>query len=185
MVHLGGEVIKLALDTVSAIFNAITWIFKKLGSFFKKIFDFFRFWFGWHDILDTADSLVAMFNASLDYGQEVIQSTEVNIDSWLENLRTTIKSQLSSLQNYNYNDMKASAEGQEVETDGVVMSKLAITAEDPHDGIKSGVAYNWYTYYFAYGGGYSNAILHDGDSEDQSYSASSTEQKIVEIWKKI
>lgn len=186
VVHLAGEVIELALDTISAIVNAITWVFKKLGAFFQKIFDFFKFLFGWHDILDTADSLATMFNASLDYGQELVQSTEVNIDSWLEHLRSTIKSQLSNLQSYNYSDATASAASQGEETGSEMVSlPAAIDAEDPHDETQSGVAYNWSTYYFTYGGGYSNAVIDDGENADEFCSATSADQKIVEIWNKI
>ncbi|KAG9503501.1 hypothetical protein J7337_006346, partial [Fusarium musae] len=111
------------------------------------------------------------FNVALDYGQDLLNSSEFTVDSWLENLRKLIKSQLPGLQNNNYSGSQQVARGLHEEN-----SNLSAEDQSADDAIKSGVAYNWSTYYFTYGGGTTNAVLND---DGKSYS---TEKAIVALW---
>lgn len=169
---------QLALNTVSAIVKAITWVFKKLGALIEEIIQFFGYLFQWGDILDTSDSIAAGFNAALDYGEELLDKTELKVDSWLEDLRTNIKAQLPALQNNNYDGTKDSAPQNAEEKSH---HQVAEEASD-EDEVKSGVAYNWSTYYFTYGGGTTNAFLHDDDSQVSSLAKDSPDQIILQLW---
>lgn len=128
----------------------------------------------WDDILATADSIATGFNAALDYGQQLLDTTEIKIDDWLEELRTTIQAQLPTLQNHNYDG--ASNASQSVKTKAPAEMAVAATAENPDEDVKTDVAYNWSTYYFTYGGGTTNAVFHDDSSP------SSAEDNILKIW---
>ncbi|KAL5592278.1 hypothetical protein FOBRF1_013304 [Fusarium oxysporum] len=172
IVKIGDKVYNFALKTISTIVKAISWVFKKLGALLQDIIDFFGYLFGWGDILDTADSISAGFNAALDYGQQLLNQSDLNVDSWLENLRATIKSQLPGLQNNNYNSSQEALK--EIPLAGDIQSQSDTTQDE----VKSGVAYNWSTYYFTYGGGTTNAVLHD----DNNGSGDSSEKQILQLW---
>ncbi|RFU77335.1 hypothetical protein TARUN_4887 [Trichoderma arundinaceum] len=174
IIKIGDEVYSFILETVSVIVKAVTWVFKKLGTLIKDLIDFFGFLFEWDDILATADSIATGFNAALDYGQQLLDKTEFTVDSWLEELRTTIKAQLPTLQNYSYNG--TSKAPQRLKAEVPAKEVLATNATDPDSDVKSGVAYNWSTYYFTYGGGTTNAVLHDDGSSD------SAEDIILAMW---
>ncbi|KAF7539729.1 hypothetical protein G7Z17_g12369 [Cylindrodendrum hubeiense] len=173
IIHIGDEVFNFVLKTVSTIVKAITWVFRKLGALLKDIVEFLGYLFNWTDILDTADSISTSFNVALDYGQDLLSKSELNIDSWLEDLRTTIKNQLPGLQNNTYDGTQESPPRLESEPP----SQFAGDGSD-EDEVKSGVAYNWSTYYFTYGGGTTNAYLHD----DEEKAEDSPEQIILTIW---
>ncbi|KAI8717021.1 hypothetical protein NCS52_00997300 [Fusarium sp. LHS14.1] len=172
IIKIGDEVFNFALRTVSSIVKAITWVFKKLGTLLQDIIDFFGYLFGWNDILDTADSISAGFNVALDYGQELLDKSELKIDSWLEDLRKTIKAQLPGLQNNTYNGSQKALK----EFEPATTSQSTDVSDE--DEVKSGVAYNWSTYYFTYGGGTTNAYLHDDDSQTPD----SPEKLILKLW---
>ena len=158
--HIGDQILRLALKSISAIVKGITWIFKKPGALLKDIVDFLGFLFNYDDILHTHDSLVACFNVALDYGQGKLTTAEIDIKSWMNNLRTTIKSQLPALKAHDYTGMHAVASG----GIGRPATQLSATNQRDDDDVKTGVAYHWATYQFTYGGGTTNAYLHDDGS---------------------
>lgn len=174
VIHIGEKVYRLALETVSAIVKAITWVFKKIGALIDDIIAFFGFLFQWKDILHTSDSLLTGFNAALDHGQDFVSSGNFKIESWLEDLRSTIKTQLPTLHKYRYNDSKALYQS---------LSEYPLAGqsaeEDGEEEVKSGVAYNWSTYYFMYGGGTTNARL---DDEDEVSGLSASDKTLFDLW---
>ncbi|KAB8204916.1 hypothetical protein BDV34DRAFT_225936 [Aspergillus parasiticus] len=86
VVKIGEEIFEIALTTITSIVKGIVWVFKKVGAFIKDVIEFLGFLFGWGDILDTTDSIVAGFNAVLDH----------------EDLRDTLKEQLPILHDTDY-----------------------------------------------------------------------------------
>jgi hypothetical protein len=169
---IGNEVYHFALRTVSTIIKAITWVFKKLGVLIKDIVDFFGYLFQWNDILETAEGIFAGFNAALAYGELLLDQSEFDVDSWLENLRATIKAKLPGLQNNSYDGSdQAFAELNEGNS---AITRIGCSIQDD---VKSGVAYNWSTYYFTYGGGTTNALLHDDNEAHKS-----SEETILKLW---
>jgi hypothetical protein len=172
IIKIGEEVYTFILDTVSVIVKAVTWVFKKLGTLIQDLIDFFGFLFEWDDILATTDSIATGFNAALDYGQQLLDKTEITVDSWLEELRTTLKAQLPALQNYGYDGTSKAPQTQSLKTEPSVKD----VAADPDSDVKSGVTYNLSTYYFTYGGGTTNAVLHDDSSPD------SAEYILLQMW---
>ncbi|KAL6901484.1 hypothetical protein GGI43DRAFT_433631 [Trichoderma evansii] len=183
IVKIGEEIYTFILDTVSVIVKAVTWVFKKLGTLIEDLIDFFGFWFDVDDILATCDSIAAGFNAALGYGQQLLDKTEIKVDGWLEELRTTLKTQLlPTLQNYGYDGTSKAPQAQGFKT-GVSRKDAAAVATttdpDTDSDVKSGVAYNLSTYYFTYGGGTTNAVLNDDSSPD------SAEDIILTMWSDI
>lgn len=135
---------------------------------------FLRFLFEWDDILATTDSITTGFNAALDFGQNLLDTTEIKIDDWLEELRALLKAQLPALQNNNYAPAPVSSKS--LKMAAAADSSAATVGVDDDDETKSGVAYNMSTYYFMYGGGTTNAVLHDDSTP------SSAEDNILKIW---
>ncbi|KAL7934280.1 hypothetical protein V8C35DRAFT_327196 [Trichoderma chlorosporum] len=174
IVKIGDEVFTFILDTASVIVRAVVWVFKKLGVFFQDIIDYLGYLFSWGDILATADSITAGFNAALDYGQHLLDTTEITVDTWLEELRATIKAQLPALQNQNYNG--ASTASKSLKSKAALETTAATTTDESDEDVKSDVAYNWSTYYFTYGGGTTNAVVNDNTTPG------SAEDDIVAIW---
>ncbi|PNP58955.1 hypothetical protein THARTR1_01203 [Trichoderma harzianum] len=174
IIKIGEEVYSFILDTASVIVKAVVWVFKKLGVLLQDVIDFLGYLFNWDDILATADSITTGFNAALDYGQHLLDTTEITVDSWLEELRTTIKAQLPALQNQNYDG--ASTAPKSVKSKAALETTAASTADDTDQDVKSDVAYNWSTYYFTYGGGTTNAVLNDNSTPG------SAEDDLVAIW---
>ncbi|KAK0757264.1 hypothetical protein N5P37_009982 [Trichoderma harzianum] len=174
IIKIGDEVYSFILDTASVIVKAVVWVFKKLGVLLQDVIDFLGYLFNWDDILATADSITAGFNAALDYGQHLLDTTEITVDSWLEELRTTIKAQLPTLQNQDYDG--ASAAPKSVKSKAALEMTAASNADETDQDVKSDVAYNWSTYYFTYGGGTTNAVLTDDSTPG------SAEDDLVAIW---
>ncbi|KAL7948582.1 hypothetical protein V8C42DRAFT_363071 [Trichoderma barbatum] len=174
IVKIGNEVYAFILDTVSIIVKAVVWVFKKLGVLMQELIDFLGFLFNWDDILATADSITAGFNAALDYGQQLLNTTEFTIDTWLEDLRTTIKAQLPTLQNHNYGGISNAPRS--LKEKAPFEMAAAATTNDYDKDVKSDVAYNWATYYFTYGGGTTNVVFHDDSSPG------SAEDNLLAIW---
>ncbi|KAF4334795.1 hypothetical protein FBEOM_11362 [Fusarium beomiforme] len=173
VVQIGDKIYNFALKTISIIVKVISWVFKKLGAGLQDVIDFFGFFFNWGDILDTADSISAGFNAALEYGQQLLTQSELNIDSWLEKLRTTIKSQLPDLQKINYVDSEEASKTISSPEDAQSPS------DTTQDQVKAGVAYNWTTYHLTYGGGTTNAVLHDDETKGPE---DSSEKQILQLW---
>lgn len=169
IVKIGEGIFEIALTTITSIAKGITWVFKKIGAFVKDIIEFLGFLFNWGDILDTTDSLVAGFNATLDHGKTMLDSAEDTVHKWLEDLRTTLKKQLPKLQENDYTKDLKNAE----------LDK-ALTGNKQSDGdeVKDSVAYNWSAYSFTYGGGTTNATLHDGGSKY----ASGVDDGLLKLW---
>lgn len=170
VVHIGKEIYSITINTVSSIIKGIMWVFKKIGAFIKDAIQFLGYLFQWDDILETLDSVATGFNVALDYGQVLLSSKSIDVQAWLDNLHTTIKAQLPGLKKHDYKNSGGS--------DSSVRDMNA----DKDDMEKAGVAYNWSTYYFTYGGGTTNAVLHDGLS---SLALNSSEQKVLQLWDSI
>ncbi|UKZ82559.1 hypothetical protein TrVFT333_010350 [Trichoderma virens FT-333] len=174
IIKIGDEVYSFVLDTVSIIVKAFVWVFKKLGVLMQDLIDFLGYLFNWDDILTTADSITTGFNAALDYGQHLLDTTEITVDTWLEELRTTIKAQLPTLQSNNYDG--ASIASKSLKSKVALETAATTTTANPDEDVKSDVAYNWSTYYFTYGGGTTNAVFNDDSSPG------SAGDNLVAIW---
>ena len=172
MLKIGEEIYKIVLTTVTSIVKGIIWVFKKIGAFFKDVIEFIGFLFEWGDILDTAESVAAGFNAALDYGEELLNAKNIDAHKWLEDIRTTVLENLSDLKSNDYEGARAGGDN--------TAARLADsgTSEDEDDQVKTGVTYNWSTYYFTYGGGPTNAVLHS----DSLGTTDSTEERVVQLW---
>ena len=173
VLKIGEEIYKIALNTVTSIVKGIIWVFKKIGAFFEDIIEFIGFLFQWGDILDTADSIAAGFHAALDYGETLLSAKNMDAHTWLEDIRATILKSLSGLQS---NDYKGARPGDHAASHSANHGNAKDgNDEDP---VKAGVTYNWSTYYFTYGGGPTNAVLHD----DALSTTKSTEDNIIQLW---
>lgn len=166
---IGEGIFEIALTTITSIIKGIVWVFKKIGAIIKDIIEALGFLFGWGDILDTTDSIVAGFNATLDHGKTMLDSAEGTVHDWLETMGRTLKQQLPMLQEYEYE------RGLENMALGKVLSGSKQTDRDE---VKDSVAYNWSAYNFTYGGGTSNAVLVDNVSKY----AFGVDDELLELW---
>ena len=169
IVKIGEDIFEIALNTITSIIKGIVWVFNKIGAFIKDIIDVLGFLFGWGDILDTTDSIVAGFNATLDHGKTMLDSAEGTVHGWLETIRGTLKEQLPMLQK---NEYKKDMENKEL---GKVLSR---SKQSDGDEVKDSVAYNWSAYNFTYGGGTSNVVLHN----DGPKYASGVDNELLKLW---
>lgn len=144
------------------------------GAFFKEVIEFIGFLFEWGDILDAAESVAAGFNAALDYGEELLNTKNVDTHKWLEDIRTTVLENLSALKSNDYEGARAGGDN----TAARLADNTSGNSEDEDDQVKAGVTYNWSTYYFTYGGGPTNAVLHS----DSLGTTDSTEERVVQLW---
>ncbi|KAF7615700.1 hypothetical protein F9C07_2285063 [Aspergillus flavus] len=169
IVKIGEEIFEIALTTITSIVKGIVWVFKKVGAFIKDVIEFLGFLFGWGDILDTTDSIVAGLNAALDHGKSVLESQHDTVHGWLEDLRETLKEQLPILHDTDYT---AVLKNQEL---AKLLSGSSKLSDD--DETKQSVVYNWSAYNFTYGGGTTSAVLHD-----DSMSRTGTEDELLRLW---
>ncbi|KAI1634144.1 hypothetical protein F4809DRAFT_643774 [Biscogniauxia mediterranea] len=175
VLKIGEEIYNIALNTVTSIVKGIIWVFKKIGAFIKDVIEFIGFLFEWGDILDATDSVAAGFNAALDYGEELLGSKNMDAHKWLEDIRTTVLENLSNLHSNDYEGARAGGDN----TTARLADNANVNNEDEDDDqVKAGVTYNWSTYYFTYGGGPTNAVLHS----DSLGTTDSTEEKVVKLW---
>ena len=174
VLKIGEEIYQIALTTVTSIVKGIIWVFKKIGAFFKEVIEFIGFLFEWGDILDAAESVAAGFNAALDYGEELLNTKNVDTHKWLEDIRTTVPENLSALKSNDYEGARAGGDN----TAARLADNTSGNSEDEDDQVKAGVTYNWSTYYFTYGGGPTNAVLHS----DSLGTTDSTEERVVQLW---
>ncbi|XXH03862.1 hypothetical protein Hte_010268 [Hypoxylon texense] len=166
IVKIGEEIFEIVLTTVTSVVKGIVWVFKKIGVFIKDVIEFIGFLFEWGDILDATDSVAAGFNAALDYGEGLLNSKHIDAHQWLEGVRTSILKNLSDLQSNDYEGACTGGDTTDGDNDG------------NDDEVKAGVTYNWSSYYFTYGGGPTNAVLHD----DSLSTNDSTDDKLVKLW---
>ncbi|KJK68217.1 hypothetical protein P875_00076254 [Aspergillus parasiticus SU-1] len=150
VVKIGEEIFEIALTTITSIVKGIVWVFKKVGAFIKDVIEFLGFLFGWGDILDTTDSIVAGSNAVLDHGKSVLETQQDTVHGWLEDLRDTLKEQLPILHDTDYTAVLKNQELAEL------LSGSSKLSDD--DETKQSVVYNWSAYNFTYGGGTTSAI---------------------------
>ncbi|GMG13227.1 unnamed protein product [Aspergillus oryzae] len=169
IVKIGEEIFEIALTTITSIVKGIVWVFKKVGAFIKDVIEFLGFLFGWGDILDTTDSIVAGLNAALDHGKSVLESQHDTVHGWLEDLRETLKEQLPILHDTDYT---AVLKNQEL---AKLLSGSSKLSDD--DETKQSVVYNWSADNFTYGGGTTSAVLHD-----DSMSRTGTEDELLRLW---
>ncbi|KAL1967189.1 hypothetical protein VTN77DRAFT_3480 [Rasamsonia byssochlamydoides] len=167
-------------DVVDALSDAWHWVEENveeawdwIGVSFEKLMEFLGFLFQWDDIVDTADSLATCFNVGLEYGQQLLNEADVNVQSWLENTRKPLKEQLASLIDNSLTDIKVGLNS----FSSMPTSRLQSSANEKNSPVefKSGVAYNWMSYQFMYGGG-TNAQMRS------SSSAESNDQIIGKLW---
>ena len=140
-----------------------------MGAVIKDVIEFLGWLFGWGDILDTTDSIVAGFNAALDHGKALLDSPHDAVHDWLEKLRGKLKDQLPELQEHDYTEIMKNQE----------LGKLFSGNRKQSDGdeTKQSVVYNWSAYNFTYGGGTSSAVL-----EDDSASLAGVEDELLRLW---
>lgn len=169
IIKIGEEVFQIALDTITSIVKGIVWVFKKVGAFIKDVIEFLGFLFGWGDIMDTTDSIVAGFNAAMDHGKSVVDSQKDTAHGWLEDLRGILKEQLPVLQDTDYTAVLKSQE--------LAKPLSGNSKQSDNDEIKQSVVYNWSAYNFTYGGGRTSAVLHD-----DSTSLTGTEDELLSLW---
>ncbi|KAJ6111869.1 hypothetical protein N7523_007930 [Penicillium sp. IBT 18751x] len=133
-VTLAGQVYKFVLDSVEAVGKAITWVFDKIKVGLEKLIDFLGFIFNWGDILTTADSIVAVVNAALDYGTDQIPALKALESSWLDSLRNAMGQQTAPVPTAAGSEMKDPEETSTM------------------DQTKNSVSLNWTAYQASYGG---------------------------------
>ncbi|KAJ8212576.1 hypothetical protein LV164_002350 [Aspergillus fumigatus] len=180
IVHIGEEIYEIALTTITSIVKGVMWVLKKIGAVIKDIIEFISYLFDWTDILATTDSVAAGFNAALDYGEELLTGADLDVHKWLENIRTTIQQNLTDLQSNDYEQARVGTEKKASHQDAAATNDGGDnTDQGDDDEIKAGVTYNWSTYCFLYGGGPTNAVLHD---ETSLVAADSTEDQLVKLW---
>ncbi|KAM0095802.1 hypothetical protein ACP6JD_000612 [Aspergillus fumigatus] len=180
IVHVGEEIYEIALTTITSIVKGVMWVLKKIGAVIKDIIEFISYLFDWTDILATTDSVAAGFNAALDYGEELLTGADLDVHKWLENIRTTIQQNLTDLQSNDYEQARVGTEKKASHQDAAATNDGGDNADQGDDDeIKAGVTYNWSTYCFLYGGGPTNAVLHD---ETSLVAADSTEDQLVKLW---
>lgn len=109
-------------------------MFDKLKVGLQKLIDFLGFIFRWGDILTTADSIVAVFNAALEYGTDQIPGLKCLEHSWLISLRTAMKLKEAPVQTAAGSEMKDPEETSAI------------------DQTKNSVSLNWTAYQVSYGG---------------------------------
>jgi hypothetical protein len=131
------------MDTVEAIGKAISWVFEKITVAVQKLIEWIGFLFKWGDILNTADSIVALLNAGLDYATDQIGAVKTNYPAqwWFNNL--------------------SSAMGQRQPP---IDTATGTTTQDPEDNAtvdntKNSVSYNWASYQVSYGGMGANSSM--------------------------
>lgn len=173
IVKIGKEIFKIVLTSVTSVVKGIIWVFKKIGALIEDVIEFIGFLFEWGDILDATDSVAAGFNAALDYGEELLNSKNVDAHKWLEDVRTSILKNLSDLQSNDYKGARTGGDN--------TMARLGDTVDGDNKGdddeVKASVTYNWSSYYFTYGGGPTNAVLHD-----DSLSTKDSTDNVVKLW---
>ncbi|OJK02615.1 hypothetical protein ASPACDRAFT_57619 [Aspergillus aculeatus ATCC 16872] len=174
IVKIGEEIFEIALNTITSIVKGVIWVFKKIGAVIKDIIEFISFLFEWGDILDTTDSIAAGFNAALKYGKEALDTADPDAHKWLENVRSTILQNLTSLQSNDYNGARLGgsnsnkkkttvASSMAGDADGIADDNADDNADQgtDEDEVNAAVPYNWSAYYFTYGGGTTNADVQD------------------------
>ncbi|KAI1143196.1 hypothetical protein F5Y05DRAFT_367831 [Hypoxylon sp. FL0543] len=144
-INLGNEVYKFVLDSVTTIATGISWVFEKLGAALDKLIEYVGFLFQWDDILTTTDSLVALFNSGLDYGQLKVGALEKTAKSWVGATKSEIKDALARIRSQNQNEL-----GQ------VSKSDVSAKEDNPMEG---SVAFNWVGYQIQHGGVVTNATI--------------------------
>ncbi|PYI24824.1 hypothetical protein BO86DRAFT_433701 [Aspergillus japonicus CBS 114.51] len=189
IVKIGEEIFEIALNTITSIVKGVIWVFKKIGAVIKDIIEFISYLFEWGDILDTTDSIAAGFTAALDYGKEALDAADLDAHKWLENVRSTILQNLTSLQSNDYNGARLG--GSDSKNKTTIASSTASDTDGKadqgadEDEVKAAVPYNWSTYYFTYGGGPTNAVLQDDSSTKTFATGGTTEDQLVKLWQDV
>lgn len=90
------EVLKIALDTVGAVFKAMSWVLKLVGVVLGKILAWLGALFGWDDIWKSHKVIAAIMTSMLDYSVErvnaEIEQWRASADQFFEGVRKQIKS---------------------------------------------------------------------------------------------
>ncbi|KAK0721897.1 hypothetical protein B0T26DRAFT_644314 [Lasiosphaeria miniovina] len=101
-------VVSIAEDTYSFVANTLetakkgmSWVLSKIGVGIEKLIEFAGFVFNWPDVLNTVDNFAAYFNSSVDYCTERVDSLNVDIKAWLQQVRAAIKADRPSLEPFN------------------------------------------------------------------------------------
>ena len=164
VIQIAGETYEIILDSVSTIVQAVSWVFKKLGVLFQKLIDFLGFLFSWDDILDTADSMVTMLNAGLDYGEQQLTQTETDVKNWLQNLKKTVKDQLPMLSKHDFKDTSLTRDDQ------LRSPQIGSTEQEHQESVEGGVGCNWASYQLQYGGSFTNGTMKSSSTKSNVHS---------------
>ena len=160
MIKIAEDVYDIILDSIATVVKAVSWVLSKVGVLLDKLIDFLGFLFNWDDVLDTTDSLTALLNAGLDYGERLLEQTEPNVKNWLENLKKMIKSQVTVIAAYGFGDVGADTKSQQ-------KKQIRRSEQDSEAAVKGGVAYNWPSYQLTYGGAASSGTVNDSLSKSK------------------
>ena len=134
IVEIGGIIYNFVLQGVEAIGKAMSWVFEKITVGVQALIDFIGFIFSWDDILTTSDSIVAVINAGLDYGQDQIAGLQAQEAAWIRGLKEDTANRVEPV---------TAATGSETKDPDETASM---------DSANNGVGYNWVSYQVTYGG---------------------------------
>ena len=158
---IAGQIYKLAMDSVEAIGKAVTWVFERVTVGIQKLIDFLGFLFAWGDILTTADSVVALINAALDYGTDMIPGLKAQKDAFLAALKASVAARTPP---------ETTAAGCEMKDPNETASM---------DTMKNSVGYNWTSYQVSYSGMATNGSITDPIS---ALNAQDGDPTIEDLW---
>jgi hypothetical protein len=116
-------------------------VFDKIKVGLQELIDFLGFIFNWGDILTTADSVVAVVNAALDYGTDQIPALKTLEAGWLDSLRDAMGLKIAPVQTAAGSEMKDPEETPAM------------------DQAKNSVSANWTVYQASYGGLATNSSI--------------------------
>lgn len=163
--EIGGAIYNFVLQGVEAIGKAMSWVFEKITVGIQRLIDFLGFIFSWQDMLTTSDSIVAVINAALDYGQDQIPGLKAQEQAWVRSLRDSVQNRIAPV---------AAATGTETKDPEESASM---------DATKDGVAYNWTSYQVTYGGLASNSAI--TPPTESSATSVADDATLQDLWNQI
>ncbi|MEL7117625.1 MAG: hypothetical protein AAGP08_18905, partial [Pseudomonadota bacterium] len=83
IIHVGEDLLKLALETLEQVFEVLAWIAKQIGMVLEKLIQWIGQLLGWDDIEAMAQVLVNGANASFDVARQTLASFGSSIDGAL------------------------------------------------------------------------------------------------------
>ncbi|KAK3373917.1 hypothetical protein B0T24DRAFT_527345 [Lasiosphaeria ovina] len=156
-VTLFGEVYTFVTTTIDSVKKAMSWVLAKVKIGIKKIIAFAGFLFGWDDMLQTADSFAALFNAGLALSRNKLSGLNRDTKPWIQTLRDAV------------------TDSAWVEAEGITDQEVKDDVpKDLKTEIVHGTPYNFSSYHLSHGGALSGATtkltpLHHLDTDDSGF----------------